>query len=90
MRQIGACKLGEPLEGGRAALRALAIYCSDDIPGAPERVLGFKEAMEEDASRLLDILKSAEGITPCPEVLSGERVSPTVDPSSARREVISA
>lgn len=84
MRQLGACKLGEPLEGGLAALRVIAIYCSDDIPGRLARTQGLADAMQKDASRLLDIVSSIQKDAQIPEASGGERVRLGVGPTNCK------
>ena len=72
MRQIGACKLGEPLEGGRAALQAMAKYCSDKM-----RTREFESACVEGRfNRLFSAFKSVQGDAQIPDEWEGEPVSP--------------
>ena len=74
MRQIGGCKLGEPLEGGRAALRAIAKYCSDGLPGV--RAREFARDWLEDVDQLLSVATSVQGDARIPDESEGELVSP--------------
>lgn len=75
MRQVGACKFGAPLEGGRAALQAMVKYCSDDIPGGEHRFKAFQTAKERDAGRLLAIMQAVQAGSRIPEDEGGELVS---------------
>ena len=72
MRKIGACKLGLPLVAGWAALRAVAVYCSDSIPGREDRVGDLMSAMRKDPERLFGIVESVQGEAQIPDKGGGE------------------
>ena len=72
MREIGACKLGLPLVAGWAALRAVAVYCSDGIPGREHRVGVLMGAILEEPERLFGIVESVQGEAQIPDEGGGE------------------